>query len=120
YGIESRRKNCVYILVLPPMTIQCQYHWLLSLRGGRVTPTRIDVSEVEKGDIVEIQLDVDVNRTLIIWVSNSKSKSIKGIQINNHHLAAISSRPLFYDKKHLYGMNGEGYNVGPIQKAEYS
>ncbi|VFN00761.1 MAG: hypothetical protein BECKG1743E_GA0114224_103491, partial [Candidatus Kentron sp. G] len=24
--------------VLPPMTIQCQYHWLLSLRGGRVTP----------------------------------------------------------------------------------
>ncbi|VFN02843.1 MAG: hypothetical protein BECKG1743E_GA0114224_105501, partial [Candidatus Kentron sp. G] len=38
YGIESRRKNCVYILVLPPMTIQCQYHWLLSLRGGRVTP----------------------------------------------------------------------------------
>ncbi|VFN06819.1 MAG: hypothetical protein BECKG1743D_GA0114223_110292 [Candidatus Kentron sp. G] len=20
------------------MTIQCQYHWLLSLRGGRVTP----------------------------------------------------------------------------------
>ncbi|VFN04141.1 MAG: hypothetical protein BECKG1743E_GA0114224_106981, partial [Candidatus Kentron sp. G] len=40
YGIESRRKNCVYILVLPPMTIQCQYHWLLSLRGGRVTPAR--------------------------------------------------------------------------------
>ncbi|VFN00475.1 MAG: hypothetical protein BECKG1743E_GA0114224_103251 [Candidatus Kentron sp. G] len=26
-------------MVLPPMTIQCQYHWLLSLRGGRVTPT---------------------------------------------------------------------------------
>ncbi|VFN06029.1 MAG: hypothetical protein BECKG1743E_GA0114224_109541, partial [Candidatus Kentron sp. G] len=41
-GRYPRNNASRNILVLPPMTIQCQYHWLLSLRGGRVTPPHRD------------------------------------------------------------------------------
>ncbi|VFM99170.1 MAG: hypothetical protein BECKG1743D_GA0114223_106113 [Candidatus Kentron sp. G] len=36
------------------MTIQCQYHWLLSLRGGRVTPSKTDIIKWT-ADIIAVQ-----------------------------------------------------------------
>lgn len=72
---------------------------------------RIALPRVTDGEIVELSVDCDANRTIVIWVANPQNKTVIGYQLNNDFQEFKSIDPT----RRFGGIASQDYRVMPVR-----
>jgi len=80
--------------------------------------TKVQLPGLRKDDKFGIRIDVDGNRTLVLWVANPRMKEIHGYQLNNPFKQPVGGNSPEFFEFDLFrrGIKIEGFRVLPIIK----
>jgi molecular chaperone DnaK (HSP70) len=114
--VESGGDGSVPIRIIEKSTLE-------GVRDSTVAAIKIEANESEEP--IEIAVDADANRTIVLWVKVPSKRVIVGYQLNNFHARTLD-RPLTrYRKVGAFaydfgvGMDTEGFDIRFVAKPQF-